>query len=785
MMARKNIAKKAIVLGLAFSMAIGGATGALAKGNGKHPHGKGKHNNGKAQHEFKVDWQADWFKKGRGNKKIEIKIDFKDIGIDLDWARQHIQRLVEQKILDGYGDGTFKPQQHVSRLEAIVMAVRLMNLRDEAESEEKKKANLNFKDANKIDSWARGYVAVALENDLFIESEDKLHPDGKADRLWVTTLLVKALGLDGEARAKMTEKLPFKDAAAIPAGSVGYVAVAIEKGIVKGYNDNTFQPNRKVTRAEIATFLDRAGGIIPDHMLSQGTLKTVVENNIVTLTNGTVLAVDPGAFVYRNNVRIALSDLKAGDSIRYRTYNNVVIFIEVVHGSKEDPVTGHITGELTHISGADLKIRQDNGSTADARLADQAIVIRDGSVAAASALRVGDRVTAYTEDGKVRYILATSSGSHITQVEGYLAAAIADSKLSLWVGDVLKQYAIASNATITRNGVQVNASQLIAGDRITAQLNNDVVISITAKSDDAKVTEVKGVLASAVSTQAMSLLVEGKAKALTIAANATITRDGKAAEASALTLGDLVTARVLNDQVISITAQSQAVNVELSGTLASAVKDNILSVYSGNQRVDYVIGKDAHIVRKDKSAAASELKHGDELFVLVRNNVAVLVNVNEAIEDSEIVSGTIGAISGDHTAVVIQKNGTDTAYLLDGATKIYRDHKLVAANQLKVGDVIFAKTLANNKLTFVQVTENVEQRDFTINGLFHSLTLNSAGQISTISVTQVYDEGTQVTVYNVAADVKITGNPSLLVAGNAIELKGSEYVVKEIVIMEK
>src|SRR5690606_4730864 len=47
------------------------------------------------------------------------------------------------------------------------------------------------------------------------------------------------------------------DAKEIPAGAIGYINVALEHGIVSGYPDGTFKPNKNVTRAEMAALLNR------------------------------------------------------------------------------------------------------------------------------------------------------------------------------------------------------------------------------------------------------------------------------------------------------------------------------------------------------------------------------------------------------------------------------------------------------------------------------------------------------------------------------------------------
>ena len=167
----------------------------------------------------------------KGNTNITININFNDMS-NSQWAMRYIASLASKRVFEGYEDGSFKPQKTVTRIEAITAAVRLMGLREQAESDAEKQTKLNFKDADKVPAWAVGYVAVALENDLFTESDDSVLPNEEANRLWATTLLVKALKLEAEAKAQMTSTLAFKDAKKIPAGSVGYVKVAVDKGLL-------------------------------------------------------------------------------------------------------------------------------------------------------------------------------------------------------------------------------------------------------------------------------------------------------------------------------------------------------------------------------------------------------------------------------------------------------------------------------------------------------------------------------------------------------------------------
>ena len=80
-------------------------------------------------------------------------------------------------------------------------------------------------------------------------------PSGNCTRAQAVTFLWRAAG----SPAPKTKVMPFTD---VPAGSYYHDAVlwAMEQGITKGTSDTAFSPNATCTRAQIVTFLWRAGG---------------------------------------------------------------------------------------------------------------------------------------------------------------------------------------------------------------------------------------------------------------------------------------------------------------------------------------------------------------------------------------------------------------------------------------------------------------------------------------------------------------------------------------------
>lgn len=256
------------------------------------------------------------------------------------WAEEYIGKMQSKGVIKGYDDGSFRPNAPVTRIEAIVMAVRLMGLEEEALSKPSDKA-LHFKDEKEIPSWARGHVVVALENGLFNATEDKIQAEKPASRVWIVQLLVKALGLEEEALKQITNIPDFKDVNAIPAGSIGYVNIAVEQEITSGYPDNTFKPNKNVTRGEMAAFLDRTNedlleqsgaltvqGIITDISFEQGKSAAEVDGTITIKTSyrdSATYDIPSNLLVQYYKRFITADQLVVGDIVGLVTKDKVVV----------------------------------------------------------------------------------------------------------------------------------------------------------------------------------------------------------------------------------------------------------------------------------------------------------------------------------------------------------------------------------------------------------------------------------------------------------------------------
>ena len=102
--------------------------------------------------------------------------------------------------------------------------------------------------------WSESYVE-SMANKLIVEGYDDstFGPDRQITRAEFATLIVRALGLI----SKKAAAADFSDVSSSD-WFTNAVSLAVDAGIVNGYEDGTFQPNKVITREELAAMVVRA-----------------------------------------------------------------------------------------------------------------------------------------------------------------------------------------------------------------------------------------------------------------------------------------------------------------------------------------------------------------------------------------------------------------------------------------------------------------------------------------------------------------------------------------------
>lgn len=163
------------------------------------------------------------------------------------WAKDVITKLTDKEIIKGYPDGTFKPNNTITRAEFSKMLFNII--------EEYYIYGNAFKDTE--GHWSENIINTLVENGIINRSEygDNFNPDENITRIEMAKMIDRALILDEKAKS-MKENTSFEDDNAIKAKDKGYVTLAVENKIINGYPDNTFKPNQTATRAESSKMID-------------------------------------------------------------------------------------------------------------------------------------------------------------------------------------------------------------------------------------------------------------------------------------------------------------------------------------------------------------------------------------------------------------------------------------------------------------------------------------------------------------------------------------------------
>ncbi|WP_449603193.1 invasin domain 3-containing protein [Paenibacillus sp. Marseille-Q9583] len=120
---------------------------------------------------------------------------FVDVSSD-NWYSGAVEALRAYRMMDGFGDGTFRPNQAVSRQEAIVTMIRVLRLADAAvlTNNSGVQADLDvYIDSGQIAGWASDAVQSAIQSGLIKGYGNELRPQQSLTHAETTVLLYRML----------------------------------------------------------------------------------------------------------------------------------------------------------------------------------------------------------------------------------------------------------------------------------------------------------------------------------------------------------------------------------------------------------------------------------------------------------------------------------------------------------------------------------------------------------------------------------------------------------------
>ena len=169
------------------------------------------------------------------------------------WAFNYVAEMADRNVLNGYPDGRFYPENNVTRGEFAKIMTLAAGLPLDTN------ATSSYTDVRNSD-WYCPYIETARYylSGYSSNGGNYYKPNDNALREDIAVALVKLKGYSTDGFDLSILQAMFTDWQSISAGAQKYVAVAVEQGLISGYEDRTFRGQAGVTRAETATLLWRA-----------------------------------------------------------------------------------------------------------------------------------------------------------------------------------------------------------------------------------------------------------------------------------------------------------------------------------------------------------------------------------------------------------------------------------------------------------------------------------------------------------------------------------------------
>ncbi len=174
---------------------------------------------------------------------------FKDMATH--WTAVYADFLYNADITTGYEDGTFRPDQNITRAQFAVMLYRCLKL-DESKYAD---VSLPFADLTSIPAYALPairalYTENIINGTVGQDGQVYFNPGNSLTRAQAAAMIGRT-----QEKGCGVVSLAFSDAAAIPAYAEYYIRTMAAQGVISGYTDGTFRPAANITRGQMAKIL--------------------------------------------------------------------------------------------------------------------------------------------------------------------------------------------------------------------------------------------------------------------------------------------------------------------------------------------------------------------------------------------------------------------------------------------------------------------------------------------------------------------------------------------------
>lgn len=332
------------------------------------------------------------------------------------WAAKELDAWVKQDLLQGYADGSLRPDAIVTRAEFITFINRVIHLQG--------LSNQTFPDV-KANDWYADSISKAVSAGIIQgDNNGHINPAAPITRQEAATVVSRTFKLEGDTSAANT----FSDASEMADWAKISIGAMKSKGYLAGRDGNRFAPVEPITRAETVKMINNAMGEL---ISSSGTYTGDKTGNLVVNTKDTLLSnitvkgnlyLTPGigeGNVTLQNVKVAGTTFIEGGGVNSIKIENSTLGIVAI--MKKD---------------SDVRVVMDKGSRAAAVNISFGAILENNSetpinhvtikdnLDSAQAVTIRGNVADLTTEGKAKVVLESGIVSQLNTTENSAGSTI-------------------------------------------------------------------------------------------------------------------------------------------------------------------------------------------------------------------------------------------------------------------------------------------------------------------------------------------------------------------------
>ncbi len=360
-----------------------------------------------------------------------------------------MDKLNNWGVLNGYPDGSLRPERNLTRAEFVAMVNRAYGYKDVGQTP--------FIDVAPS-AWYHDDVGAAYKAGYFNGYSPRMaYPDSELTREQAVVMLARNMRLDPVA-GEVTE---FSDGRSCADWSRGYIRAAQQAGMIGGYSDGSFKPQNDITRGEMAVMLQRALGTLVNtpgvHTLSDTYGNVTISTPNATLRDTTIAGdlyitggLDLGDITLEN-VRVLGDIVVAGGGESQNSKDSIVLR----NVEADSLMVDSIADQYVSLSAEGDTVIGETSLRSDAFVQDRT---RPGQGLLNIALESPDVPAAFTLSGNLETVVNKTPGSTLNIAMGTVDSLTIDEK--------------AKNATLN---LDINST--------ATELNLDVATNVTGVGD--------------------------------------------------------------------------------------------------------------------------------------------------------------------------------------------------------------------------------------------------------------------------------------------------------------